>query len=197
MTATRPVPPSSASLIPLFNQSCAAAFSNVMILSIASDGIGAGVSTLLRLPLSPHFENIYLSTSSADFWNKRWNQIVSGLLRATVYDPLMEGTFVGEGRGRRRWRAAAGQRRALGVPAALHCPIPACPALPCLTTHDPCALLPTLLAGRLVHREGAPAAAFSRARRMVAVPASFVVSGLLHEMLIWYPTGHASHGLLW
>lgn len=42
-----------------------------------------------------------------------------------------------------------------------------------------------LMEGRLVHRPGAPVAAFSRTRRMLGVLASFAASGLLHEMLYW------------
>ncbi len=42
-----------------------------------------------------------------------------------------------------------------------------------------------LMEGRLVHRPGAPAPAFSRTRRMLGVLASFGASALLHEMLFW------------
>ncbi|PRW45129.1 Acyl- sterol acyl transferase [Chlorella sorokiniana] len=66
-------------------------YSMYMILSIFCDAAGAAVSHVLNLPISPHFTNPYGATSIADFWNRRWNQIVSYLLRTCVYDPLMEG----------------------------------------------------------------------------------------------------------
>ena len=39
-------------------------FSQVMILSISADGLGAVVSALLGLRVAPHFDNPYGSTSS-------------------------------------------------------------------------------------------------------------------------------------
>ncbi|KAL4449360.1 hypothetical protein ABPG77_007004 [Micractinium sp. CCAP 211/92] len=69
-------------------------FSQHMILSISADGLGAAASALLGISVSRHFENPYGSTSVADFWNKRWNLVVSNVLRACIYDPIMEGRLV-------------------------------------------------------------------------------------------------------
>lgn len=53
-------------------------------------------------------------SAAADFWNKRWNQVVSNLLRQVTYDPIMEGEQAGgarielvEGRGRVGWPGGA------------------------------------------------------------------------------------------
>ncbi|KAL4448168.1 hypothetical protein ABPG75_005387 [Micractinium tetrahymenae] len=116
-------------------------FSQYMILSIAADGLGAAASALLGIQVSTHFENPYAATSAADFWNKRWNLVVSNVLRACIYDPIME--------------------------------------------------------GRLVMRPGAKIPRFSRARRMAAVFAVFVASGLVHEALFWYQSGTHTPHLLW
>lgn len=49
--------------------------------------IGALARALLGLELEPQFNEPYLSTSIQDFWGRRWNLIVTSILRPTVYDP--------------------------------------------------------------------------------------------------------------
>ncbi|XP_059663311.1 acyl-CoA--sterol O-acyltransferase 1-like [Cornus florida] len=49
---------------------------------------GALVRALGRLELEPQFDEPYLSSSLQDFWGKRWNLMVNGILRPTVYDPV-------------------------------------------------------------------------------------------------------------
>ncbi|XP_065848099.1 acyl-CoA--sterol O-acyltransferase 1-like [Euphorbia lathyris] len=44
--------------------------------------------TLLGIELEPQFNHPYLATSLQDFWGKRWNLMVTGILRPTVYDPI-------------------------------------------------------------------------------------------------------------
>ncbi|KAJ6385246.1 hypothetical protein OIU77_028434 [Salix suchowensis] len=52
------------------------------------------------LELEPQFNEPHLSTSLQDFWGKRWNLMVSSILRQTVYEPTrnISKRFVG-----RRW----------------------------------------------------------------------------------------------
>ncbi|KAJ7960849.1 acyl-CoA--sterol O-acyltransferase 1-like, partial [Quillaja saponaria] len=45
--------------------------------------------------LEPHFDEPYLSTSLQDFWGRRWNLMVTSILRPTVYNPVRH--FVGWG----------------------------------------------------------------------------------------------------
>ncbi|XP_062075871.1 acyl-CoA--sterol O-acyltransferase 1-like [Humulus lupulus] len=51
----------------------------------------ATVATLARalvgLELEPQFNEPYLSTSLQDFWGRRWNLIVTRILRPTVFEP--------------------------------------------------------------------------------------------------------------
>ncbi|XP_059664160.1 acyl-CoA--sterol O-acyltransferase 1-like [Cornus florida] len=47
--------------------------------------IAALVRTLLGSELEPQFDEPYLSTSLQDFWGRRWNLMVSRILRPTVY----------------------------------------------------------------------------------------------------------------
>ncbi|XP_059664404.1 acyl-CoA--sterol O-acyltransferase 1-like [Cornus florida] len=50
--------------------------------------VGALVRALARLELEPQFDDPYLSSSLQDFWGRRWNLMVTGILRPTVYDPV-------------------------------------------------------------------------------------------------------------
>ncbi|OVA17093.1 hypothetical protein BVC80_9047g55 [Macleaya cordata] len=43
---------------------------------------------LVGLEMEPQFNYPLLSTSLQDFWGRRWNLTVSGLLRSTVYEPV-------------------------------------------------------------------------------------------------------------
>ncbi|OVA06585.1 hypothetical protein BVC80_1287g27 [Macleaya cordata] len=46
------------------------------------------VRFLIGLDLEPQFDDPYLSTSLQDFWGRRWNLMVTSILRPTVYEPL-------------------------------------------------------------------------------------------------------------
>ncbi|KAK7263928.1 hypothetical protein RJT34_31527 [Clitoria ternatea] len=45
--------------------------------------------TLLGFELEPQFNDPLLSTSLQDFWGRRWNLMVTSILRPTVYEPTM------------------------------------------------------------------------------------------------------------
>ncbi|KAJ4800695.1 MBOAT (membrane bound O-acyl transferase) family protein [Rhynchospora pubera] len=46
------------------------------------------VGWLIRTELEPQFNKPYLSSSLRDFWGRRWNLMVSDILRPTVYHPI-------------------------------------------------------------------------------------------------------------
>ncbi|CAH8364495.1 unnamed protein product [Eruca vesicaria subsp. sativa] len=54
----------------------------------------AATATLVRamsgLDLEPQFNRPYLATSLQDFWGRRWNLAISGILRPTVYEPMVQ-----------------------------------------------------------------------------------------------------------
>lgn len=58
------------------------------------------VRTLSGLELEPQFNDPYLSTSLQDFWGRRWNLMVTSILRPIAYDPILYTckNFIG-----RRW----------------------------------------------------------------------------------------------
>lgn len=56
-----------------------------IILAVAA----ALARAVLGLELEPQFDEPYLSTSLQDFWGRRWNIMVTRILRPTVYDPVL------------------------------------------------------------------------------------------------------------
>ncbi|KAH7546807.1 probable long-chain-alcohol O-fatty-acyltransferase 5 [Ziziphus jujuba] len=46
------------------------------------------VRAIFGFELEPQFNEPYLSTSLQDFWGRRWNLMVTGILRPTVYFPV-------------------------------------------------------------------------------------------------------------
>ncbi|XWS18132.1 hypothetical protein CRYUN_Cryun32bG0015700 [Craigia yunnanensis] len=62
--------------------------------------VAALARALLGLELEQQFNEPYLSTSLQDFWGRRWNIMVTSILRPTVYEPVlnMGARFVG-----RKW----------------------------------------------------------------------------------------------
>ncbi|KAK7305185.1 hypothetical protein VNO77_43086 [Canavalia gladiata] len=55
------------------------------------------VRTVFGYEIEPQFNEPYLSTSLQDFWGRRWNLMVTRILRPTVYDPVrrMSAHYVG------------------------------------------------------------------------------------------------------
>ncbi|XP_010503909.1 PREDICTED: acyl-CoA--sterol O-acyltransferase 1-like isoform X1 [Camelina sativa] len=52
--------------------------------------MAAVVRAMSDLELEPQFNEPYLATSLQDFWGRRWNLMVTGILRPTVYDPMVQ-----------------------------------------------------------------------------------------------------------
>ncbi|KAB1224950.1 putative long-chain-alcohol O-fatty-acyltransferase 4 [Morella rubra] len=51
--------------------------------------VTASARGLLGLELEPQFNDPYLTTSLQDFWGRRWNLMVTNILRQTVYKPTL------------------------------------------------------------------------------------------------------------
>ncbi|KAK3036943.1 hypothetical protein RJ639_030908 [Escallonia herrerae] len=51
--------------------------------------VAAMARALLGLELEPQFNEPYLSTSLQDFWGRRWNIMVTSILRPIVYEPVL------------------------------------------------------------------------------------------------------------
>ncbi|OIV92003.1 hypothetical protein TanjilG_07742 [Lupinus angustifolius] len=48
----------------------------------------APARAMFGFEIEPQFNEPYLSTSLQDFWGRRWNLMVTNILRPTVYDPI-------------------------------------------------------------------------------------------------------------
>ncbi|KAL1831945.1 hypothetical protein ACET3Z_001596 [Daucus carota] len=60
------------------------------VLELILAGLAAGARALLGLELKPPFDEPYLSTSLQDFWGRRWNIMVTRILRPTAYEPTLK-----------------------------------------------------------------------------------------------------------
>eukprot|EP00775_Hariotina_reticulata_P010019 gene10019-10174_t len=63
-------------------------------ISFVMEGTAAALMGLLSLEVVPPMDQPWKSTSIADFWSRRWNNVVGLTLRALVYDPIVEGRVV-------------------------------------------------------------------------------------------------------
>lgn len=52
--------------------------------------VAALARTMLGLELEPQFKDPLMSTSLQDFWGRRWNLMVTSILRPTVYEPTLK-----------------------------------------------------------------------------------------------------------
>uniref|UniRef100_A0A7N1A095 Wax synthase domain-containing protein n=1 Tax=Kalanchoe fedtschenkoi TaxID=63787 RepID=A0A7N1A095_KALFE len=56
-----------------------------LILAVARAAARAG----LGIELEPQFNDLHRTASLREFWGRRWNLMVTGILRPTVYEPVM------------------------------------------------------------------------------------------------------------
>ncbi|OWM85612.1 acyl-CoA--sterol O-acyltransferase 1-like [Punica granatum] len=54
--------------------------------------LAAAVRSTFGMELEPQFNEPHLSTSLQDFWGRRWNLMVTSILRPTVYVPVRDAT---------------------------------------------------------------------------------------------------------
>ncbi|XP_049380193.1 acyl-CoA--sterol O-acyltransferase 1-like isoform X2 [Solanum stenotomum] len=58
------------------------------MLEIMLNIVSIAVRVVSRVELEPAINNPHLASSLQDFWGKRWNLMVTNILRPTVYDPI-------------------------------------------------------------------------------------------------------------
>ncbi|GAB2275327.1 hypothetical protein Dimus_010090 [Dionaea muscipula] len=78
---------------------------------------GVLARTLFGLDFCRQFNEPYKTTSLQDFWGRRWNLIVSDILRSTVYDPVRCAASPVLGR---RWAQASGMLVTFVVSGLMH-----------------------------------------------------------------------------
>ncbi|XP_014523016.1 acyl-CoA--sterol O-acyltransferase 1 [Vigna radiata var. radiata] len=69
---------------------CMYCFHIYFMLEIILAVVAAAAKAMLGMELEPQFKNPLLSTSLQDFWGRRWNLMVTSILRPTVYEPTMK-----------------------------------------------------------------------------------------------------------
>ncbi|KAK3432175.1 hypothetical protein EUGRSUZ_E03930 [Eucalyptus grandis] len=86
-------------------------------LEVALAAVGAAAGRLIGAAVEPQFDEPYLSTSLQDFWGRRWNLMVTSILRPSVYDPVRSasGRLVG-----RRWAPLPAMLATFAVSALMH-----------------------------------------------------------------------------
>ncbi|XP_030552996.1 acyl-CoA--sterol O-acyltransferase 1-like [Rhodamnia argentea] len=115
-----------ASLFPLYQQSdyvhekvMMVAYSIHMYigLEVALAAVGTVAGRLIGAAVEPQFDEPYLATSLQDFWGRRWNLMVTSILRPSVYDPVWSasGHLVG-----RRWATLPAVLATFAVSALMH-----------------------------------------------------------------------------
>lgn len=62
----------------------------LLFLTAICDAVAALAKVLAGLEMQPYFNKPYLAASFADFWARRWNITVSSCLRDAVYEPIVE-----------------------------------------------------------------------------------------------------------
>ncbi|EPS62648.1 hypothetical protein M569_12142 [Genlisea aurea] len=64
-------------------------FCNVcLFMDLTSAAVRVALRVLLGAELEPHFDRPHLSTSLQNFWGRRWNLMVTDILRPSVYLPV-------------------------------------------------------------------------------------------------------------
>ncbi|CAK9190856.1 unnamed protein product [Sphagnum jensenii] len=57
--------------------------------SLVFDGLATIVSAATGIELEPAYNKPFLSSSLTEFWGKRWNLLISNLMRTAVYEPVL------------------------------------------------------------------------------------------------------------
>ncbi|KAI9075380.1 hypothetical protein K1719_042630 [Acacia pycnantha] len=65
------------------------AFHIYFLLELSLAAAAAMARVVLGMELEPQFNNPFLSSSLQDFWSRRWNLMVTSILRPTVYEPTL------------------------------------------------------------------------------------------------------------
>ncbi|XP_051128937.1 acyl-CoA--sterol O-acyltransferase 1-like [Andrographis paniculata] len=88
-----------------------------LLLEIQLAVAAAAARLLLGVELEPHFDEPYLSASLQDFWGRRWNLMVTGILRPTVYFPVLRWSAVVMGR---KWASLPAVMATFAVSGLMH-----------------------------------------------------------------------------
>lgn len=152
------------------------------LLSTIMDGPGAIASSFFGIVVTPHFDKPWLSSSVATFWNKRWDLSAGNALRLLMYEPIIQGSLVHVGDHDVTIAAAPAGTSSISGPRDRY---------------------KNEREGRKEEYYGDDAEKKKASRRtseaqrwrhVAGSIAAFLTSGLVHEAIHWYLTGHFSGG---
>lgn len=150
--------------LPLMAVELVHCLSILLFLTAICDAVAALAKVLAGLEIQPYFNKPYLARSFGDFWARRWNITVSSCLRNAVYEPVEE--FLDNSNNQQRTFATDHdtERRyaAAGGGAAQQL---------------------TPVNGN--HKQGSGASWKAKASGTLA---TFFVSGVMHELIVYYVT---------
>lgn len=66
------------------------------LLTAVMDAPGALITGVIKLKISPHFDQPWLSNSVRSFWSKRWDLAAGNTLRQLIFDPIVEGRLISD-----------------------------------------------------------------------------------------------------
>ncbi|KAK3432168.1 hypothetical protein EUGRSUZ_E03938 [Eucalyptus grandis] len=88
-----------------------------IVLEVDLAVVGTAAARLIGVAVEPQFNEPYLATSLQDFWGRRWNLMVTSILRPSVYEPIRSasGHLVG-----RQWARLPAVLTTFAVSALMH-----------------------------------------------------------------------------
>eukprot|EP00850_Spirogloea_muscicola_P007196 SM000036S13240 [mRNA] locus=s36:31912:33299:- [translate_table: standard] len=160
------------------------------------EGLAAPAVALLGIVVASPFEHPYLATSLEDFWARRWNLVVSGVLRDTIYQPLLDLLCChGSQQASQQMTTIDGKVRAPDI-SADSVKEPLTGDAVCLNGHlnfgHAHNQASSGLRRRVQEQDLKAHSALSTPpplwARLVAMQAAFIVSGVMHELAVYYLT---------
>jgi hypothetical protein len=151
--------------------------------TIVLEVLAAIASATFGVTIEPHFDNPFAAASLAEFWGRRWNLLVSNVLRDTVYNPLLyllgsEELRQGNDRARVSDSVSANGARSDWSGTGHGSGLRQC-------SRSLSLVVELVSVGETEGRR-------FDVVKLVATLASFLVSGLMHELLVYYATLEAT-----
>ncbi|XP_024369341.1 acyl-CoA--sterol O-acyltransferase 1 [Physcomitrium patens] len=90
-----------------------------IVASLIFEGIAAIVSPMMGIELEAAFDKPFLAHSLSDFWGKRWNLLVSNLMRVSIYDPMLRFLLWNQSEHHSRTEPSNGEQSRNGPPSTI------------------------------------------------------------------------------
>ncbi|KAG0592921.1 hypothetical protein M758_1G282000 [Ceratodon purpureus] len=152
-----------------------------LFVTIVLEVLAAIAMATFGITIEPHFDNPFAAASLGEFWGRRWNLLVSNVLRETVYNPLL---YLLESSPK---QGIHDQSRALDSSAVNDSKSDSNGKAHGLGSRQRSRSASSEVAAEIVSVREKEGRRFDISK-LVAMLASFLVSGLMHELLVYYAT---------